>query len=266
MCRHPVGHKQLWISLPMKQATPEPVTPVIPASFPNRENWQLFAMEEQINILWQGCFKRRTPPELTAIGKTKSDCGASYEIKLNSSSIRLLDPQVAEIQFSCGNVTIGFDRLTGNFATYEVVSNGTRATMFVQPMRFNFYRAPTDNDNGGGDMNAPVLAGIKQVGLMNLVYGGLAVALARQQGVFSYASLWKNSQLNRIESRLVSLQSGNSDSLNKPKCLESWKNQKDVLWVSIHQFHGPANRNNAIDAIFQARGRDQIRQQLVLHY
>lgn len=126
------------------------------------------------------------------------------------------------------------------------------------PIQYNFYRAPTDNDEGGGDVLAPALPFIRDVGILSLVVGSIALGFKRvscntialrarssltafavsyflqTQGIMSYASRWRKAGLDRMESRLVKLRI-NPDFIPSANT----ETQLSSITMVIEQVHGP---------------------------
>lgn len=180
--RHAIGQKQLWIPIPRRSSssTNEILSQPLPPFFYN--DWT----SVNITTSQANCWVIRLLPEHNDHGPLFSDViHPEREFEFNSLSPESIphSESMRQIEFDNGSYKLGFDCQSGNICTYQIshhsVENGRPLSPFVRPVQFNFYRAPTDNDRGGGDKQAPLINGLKQVGLIGAVVGGVTVGLDR---------------------------------------------------------------------------------------
>lgn len=119
------------------------------------------------------------------------------------------------------------------------------------PIQYNFFRAPTDNDEGGGDVLAPPLPFIRDVGILSLIAGSITLGLKRSQGIMSYASRWRQIGLDRMESRLVKLEIKPNFSSQKE---DEAGSSSSSITLTIEQIHGPALTSSCCSSLFSNLG------------
>lgn len=161
---------------------------LVPASHP--PGWDKFVLpsDETSNWTIQKCEDDKSDSPISSDQNVRQiemqplstpSSGVPEEFKFEPSG-KSGPSEQSQIEFSNGLCQISFSCLTGNLSSVRI-SNGRdgRYISLIEPVKFNFYRAPTDNDKGGGDKQAPIMEGLKQVGLLGAIAGGLTVGLSR---------------------------------------------------------------------------------------